>query len=272
MPDFDQLVVGPEVQRAPQPEIVQASSVEVGEVMERVAPVDLTPTDGPSVRRRVAAEVPEVQRPRQRDASLAHAFAPAPLAEGVRREAFEIHEDEDAFGFGAEPVTGVEGAHGPDLAAVDAEGASGDPQLGVERRRAPVDDGQRAGHGADPGDDVGHAQELVEETGDDPAVDAAGRSLVGGAEEPVAPHAAVVALAMNGWGERAEQPDHGAEREEVVRLELGEGSRRHRRRPGPGGGLEEIRGLLHERRGVGQHRRVARRAGRRGRCCDATPR
>ena len=68
-------------------------------------------------------------------------------------------------------------------------------ERGQQRRRPAVPDRQRARHGALPDQDVGHAQHLVEELGDDAAVHAGRRALVLVAEGDAAPDLALAVLA-----------------------------------------------------------------------------
>src|SRR5262249_12978403 len=77
--------------------------------------------------------------------SFAVALALLALLE-ARAEALRRHRDEQALGLGAERVTCKELARGEDLPALGAIPARFEAQLGVERRRAPVTDGERAGH------------------------------------------------------------------------------------------------------------------------------
>src|SRR5690606_42060199 len=83
---------------------------------------------------------------------------------------------------GAEHVTGPQLALGVDLAAPRAHGPGGEAHLVVERRGWTVVDREPAGHARLAGERLSRAEHLVERGGDEPAVDAAGRPLVGGAE------------------------------------------------------------------------------------------
>ena len=101
-------------------------------------------------------------------------------------------------------VAVVERGRGVELAAVDPVDPAVEPELAVQRRGLAVADREQTGHPDQAGERHGEAEHLVEGGGDEPAVDAARRALVGVAEHHVT-HDVLVgdaehdAVAPAGW-------------------------------------------------------------------------
>src|SRR5207244_6389315 len=112
-------------------------------------------------------------------------FAPLPPLFHKSGEPFEVDGDEDALGLRREAVARVARPSREDLASVDAIDPGAEPDILVERRRAPVIDGERAGHAAASGERLREAEDLVERGGDEAAVEVPRWSFVRRAEHRV---------------------------------------------------------------------------------------